>query len=74
MNTNLLQHIAVYKEQVASENLVLGYQGLMQYMMHLRTHFKQQYPDEFIVGSFYQGYMDMSYFPMTPKALKSQKT
>lgn len=73
MEESLSQYIADYTKQLESRNVSKGYKGLMKYLMNLRTHFINQYPTEFIIGNFYQGYMDMSYFPITPKSLKSQK-
>ncbi len=73
MNEILQQHFPQYKEQVTLGYVPQAYKALIQYLMGVRNHFINQYPGEFIVGNFYQGYMDMSYFPITPKALKSQK-
>ena len=40
--------------------------------MALRTHFKNKYPDYFVSGSIYIGYMDMTYFAFTPKSIKQR--
>jgi hypothetical protein len=45
----------------------------MEYIMSLRTHFKNKYPDYFVSGSIYYGYMDMTYFAFFPKSLKDRK-
>lgn len=47
-----------------------AYKGLMEYLMYLRIHFKNTHPDIFIPGTFYSGYMDMSYFSLVPESLK----
>ncbi len=73
MKEPLTPYISDYIKQLKSENVPKGYKGLMEYLMNLRTHFSNKYSPEYIVGSFYQGYMDISYFPITPKSLKSQK-
>ncbi|WP_420602707.1 DUF7000 family protein [Flagellimonas sp.] len=73
MKESLNQHFPQYKAQMALGHVPKAYKALMEYLMGLRNHFINQYPGEFIVGNFYQGYMDMSYFPITPKSLKSQK-
>lgn len=73
MKEPLNQYIKDYIKQLELENVAKGYKGLMEYLMNLRTHFINQYPTEFIIGNFYQGYMDMSYFPVTPGSLKNQK-
>ena len=73
MKESLSQYIEDYTSQLESKNIPKGYKGLMEYLMSLRTLFLTEYQTEFKVGAFYQGYMDMSYFPITPKSLKSQK-
>jgi len=73
MKEPLNQYIKDYIKQLELENVAKGYKGLMEYLMNLRTHFINQYPTEFIIGNFYQGYMDISYFPVTPGSLKNQK-
>lgn len=73
MNTPLKHPIEQYTAHLKSGHLAKGYQALMAYLMQLRTHCIHQYGTEYIVGSFHQGYMDMSYFPITPKSLKQKK-
>ncbi len=73
MKESLSQNIKDYKKQMELGNIPKAYKGLMEYIMNLRTHFITKFPDDFIVGNLYQGYMDMTYFPFTPKSLKSQK-
>ena len=69
MKESLHPYIPDYT-QLKSSNLAKGYKGLMEYLMSLRTYFINQYP-AYTIGSFYQGYMDMSYFPITPTPFKS---
>lgn len=45
----------------------------MEYMMDLKAHFKNKYPDYFVSGSIYYGYMDMTYFSFFPESLKRRK-
>ncbi len=73
MKESLHQNIEDYKKQMELGTVPKAYKGIIEYLMNLRTHFINQYPTEFIVGTLYQGYMDMSYFPVTPKSLKTQK-
>lgn len=54
-------------------NVPMAYKGFLKYMMALRSHFKNKYPTEFKIGNFYQGYMAMNYFSLTPKSLKNEK-
>lgn len=48
-----------------------AYRAMLSYMMGLRTYFKNKYPDSF-VSALYQGYMDMTYFSISPLSLKQR--
>jgi len=61
-----------YKQQLARGLLQQAYRGLMDYMLGLKTFFKNKYPQAFVSGSLYQGYMDMTYFSFLPASLKSR--
>lgn len=45
----------------------------MEFVMYLRTYFQKKYPDDYVSGSIYYGYMDMSYFSFVPQSLKERK-
>lgn len=72
MKDNLNEYFAEYKKQMELGHVPRAYSGLMEYMMNLRTHFKTDV-EEYTVGSFYQGYMDMTYFPVSTKSLNKKK-
>ena len=61
-----------YRKQLEKGTIQEAYKGLMEYIMDLRTHFKNKYPDYVISGSIYYGFMDMTYFSFFPKSLKDQ--
>jgi hypothetical protein len=61
-----------YKKQLEIGAIQEAYKGLMEYIMGLRTHFKNKYPDYFVSGSIYYGYMDMTYFSFIPRFFKHQ--
>ena len=67
------EYMNEYRKQVEKGDIKEAYKGLMKYIMDLRTHFKNKYPDYFVSGSIYQGYMDMTYFSFIPESLKSKK-
>ncbi len=73
MEKSFHTQVKEYQRQLQKGEIQTAYQGLIQYMMDLRTHFQNQFSPEFVVGSLYQGYMDMTYFPATPKELKQRK-
>lgn len=62
-----------YRKQLEKGAIQKAYQGLMEYIMHLRTYFQNKYPDYFVSGSIYYGYMDMTYFSFIPPSLKERK-
>lgn len=62
-----------YRRQLEKGEINAAYKGLMEYIMDLKTHFKSKYPDYFVSGSVYYGYMDMTYFSFTPQSLQSRK-
>lgn len=64
------EYVKEYRRQLEKGFIQKAYQGLMQYIMDLRMHFSKKYPD-LTPGNIYHGYMDMTYFPIFPKSLKS---
>jgi hypothetical protein len=66
------ENIDEYKKQLEKGAIQMAYKGLMEYVMDLRTHFKNKYPDYFVSGSIYYGYMDMTYFSFFPKSIKDR--
>ncbi len=69
---NLPEYMQEYKKQLEKGAIQAAYKGLMDFIMDLRTHFKNKYPDYFTSGSIYYGYMDMTYFSVIPQPLKSR--
>jgi len=61
-----------YRKEMKKGVIKEAYKGLMEYIMDLRTHFKNNYPDYFVSGLYY-GYMDMTYFSFSPDSLKDRK-
>jgi hypothetical protein len=67
------EHINEYRKQLEKGEIQKAYKGLMEYIMSLRTYFKNKYPDYFVSGNIYYGYMDMTYFALNPESLKDKK-
>ncbi|KPL76863.1 hypothetical protein ADN00_09675 [Ornatilinea apprima] len=59
-----------FKAQLQRGVVQQAYRGLMDYLMTLKTYLKTRYPDYFVSGGLYQGYMDMAYFSFHPEAFK----
>jgi hypothetical protein len=61
-----------YRKQLEKGAIQAAYKGLMAYILDLKAHFKNDYPDYFVSGSIYYGYMDMTYFSFYPKSIKDR--
>ena len=68
----LQENMAEFKRQLEKGSIQKAYQGLMEYMMSLKNHFSNKYPDYSTPGSLYSGYMDMTYFSILTKSLKDR--
>jgi hypothetical protein len=64
------EYIGEYKQLMAKGSVRRAYKGLMEYIMSLRTYFQNAYPDYYVSGSIYFGYMDMTYFSLSSESLK----
>jgi hypothetical protein len=62
-----------YRTQLEKGAIQAAYKGLMKYFQDLRLYFKKKYPDYFVSGSIYYGYMDMTYFAFFPESLKRRR-
>ncbi len=67
------EYIHEYRKQLEKGAIQKAYKGLMEYIMDLRTHFKNTYPDYVVSGSIYYGYMDMTYFSFFPPSFKQRQ-
>jgi len=68
----LSEYISEYKKQLETGVIQKAYRGLMGYIMDLRTHLKNKYPEYFVSGGIYYGYMDMTYFSFIPETFKKR--
>ena len=62
-----------FRKQLKKGAIQEAYRGLLDYILELKTYFKNKYPDYFVSGSIYFGYMDMTYFSVIPESLKQKK-
>jgi len=67
------EYVEEYRKQLGVGAIQQAYKGLMEYIMDLRTYLKYKYPDYFVSGSIYYGYMDMTYFSFFPESFKNRK-
>lgn len=69
---DLQSAIQEYTSFLQKGEIQVAYKGIMETMTMLRSNFKSLYP-EFPTSSLYFGYMDMTYFAITPPELKREK-
>ncbi len=69
---SLTEYMNEYRKQLEKGDIQKAYKGLMEDIMSLRTYFQNKYPDYFVSGNIYYGYMDMTYFSFSPKSLKER--
>ena len=69
---SLHESLTEYRKQLEKGAIQVAYKGLMEYVMDLRTYFKTKYPDHFVSGSIYYGFMDMTYFSFIPESFKQR--
>lgn len=69
---SLQENMAEFGKQLKKGAIQKAYKGLMEYMMSLKNHLSNKYPDYSAPGSLYNGYMDMTYFSILPKSLKDR--
>lgn len=67
------QYVNEYKIQLEKGAIQKAYKGLMDYILGLRTYLNNKYPDYFVSGSIYYGYMDMTYFSFFPESIKQRQ-
>lgn len=70
---NFSEYVAVYKEQLQKEDIQKAYEGLVKYVMVLKSHFSKELSDKFLFGNISPGYMDFTYFPFFNDFLREQK-
>ena len=66
------EHIDEYRNLMRDRKIREVYIGLIEYVMDLKTYFTNKYPDYFVSGNVYVGYMDMTYFSIVPQSLKQR--
>jgi len=64
-------YINELRRQLEKGNIQKGYKILLDYVLSLKNHLQDKYPEYSIPNSIYHGYLDMTYFPIFPKSLKN---
>ncbi|MCE1252104.1 MAG: hypothetical protein LWX83_00980 [Anaerolineae bacterium] len=69
---SLAEAMGDFKKQLEKGLIQRAYRGLMDYITDLKNYFKNKYPDYYVSGALYYGYMDMTYFSFIPDSLKQR--
>lgn len=73
MKLSLDNDLKEYQKQLTNGTLQKAYQGLMNYIATLRNFLIGKYANDLSIGQLYQGYLDFSYFTLTPHSLKNHQ-
>jgi hypothetical protein len=68
---SIQKDIEEFQGQLKNGAIQRAYGALLSFMMGLQSYFKKKHSD-FHVSSLYQGYMDMTYFAISPPSLKQR--
>lgn len=69
---SLSKALQVYHEALNKGDIQKAYQSILSFIFELKTELGQKYP-KYAISQVYQGYMDMSYFAITPPELRAKK-
>ena len=70
--SSLSKSMQIYHEALDKGDIQKAYRTILGFIAELRNALELKYP-ECVVSQIYQGFMDMSYFAITPKALRARK-
>ncbi|NLE95183.1 MAG: hypothetical protein GX600_05810 [Dehalococcoidia bacterium] len=63
--------VRAYTRQLNEGQLQQAYRGIMAFMSQLKTRLERAFPD-YASSAVYPGYLDMTYFALTPPVLKQR--
>ena len=69
---SLQQSFCRYTASLSDGELQRAYKGILTYMSSLQTQLSERFP-ACAGGALYQGYLDMTYFALTPPELREKK-
>lgn len=70
---NLNKHVSIYKEQLNKGDILIAYNGLVKFVMKLRTDFIKSLSEQYSFSGILHGYLDYTYFYFSNDFLKSKK-
>ncbi len=63
--------VRAYTQQLNERPIQQAYRGIMAFMSQLKTRLERTHPD-YASSAVYPGYLDMTYFALTPPGLKQR--
>lgn len=72
MMDTLNEAVREYTIQLSVGRIQKAYRGILSFMTDLKAYLGRKYP-EYSSGAFYPGYMDMTYFAITPPLIRDMK-
>ncbi len=69
---SMQSQMSEFRDQLQKGVVQKAYRGLMDFMLGLKNHLANKYPEFTAPGSLYTGYMDMTYFSILPASLKDR--
>ena len=72
MSFDLRQSVAAYTAALSDGELARAYRGVLSFCSALRAFFARRFAG-CAIGTLYPGYLDMTYFALTPPDLRDQK-
>lgn len=63
--------VRAYTQQLNEGKIQQAYRGIMAFMSQLKTRLERTHPD-YASSAVYPGYLDMTYFALTPPALRQR--
>ncbi len=69
---NLNELIKKYQEELAKGDIQVAYRSIFTVISKIKSNLSKKYPD-YNVSSVYPGYMDMTYFSLTPANLRKKQ-
>lgn len=70
---DLNKYVLLYQEQLKKGDILIAYNGLVKFVMQLRTGFIKRFSKQYSFSGILHGYMDYTYFYYSNAFLKSKK-
>lgn len=73
MQKSINDYVAVYKEQLAIDDIQIAYEFLLKYLSSTKASFEKKYGDKYSYGNIGRGFLDITYYPFFTNYLRENK-